>query len=231
MDNPTIDAMVGAIKKLAYKLFGGETSERVLAKRIKIFVLIGIVFIAISKLLYLRELMPFPNFELIVPTLVVIGSFSLYCGEKKSWKYLTRYFGVLAIVTVFIIDLVFWGFRPIYIFTWSGFVICWLIAMQNKLSMFNKFKKLLWRTTLTAAIAIIIFDIYTGVFGWSLVHGIGLAAAFLNQLPFTLYHLCSLIFIPPLVGLGKLMVKVKVPIQVAVAAQSRVGVNNRVERG
>lgn len=48
MDNPTIETMVGAMKKLAYKLFGGETSEHVLAKRFKIFVLIGIVFIAIS---------------------------------------------------------------------------------------------------------------------------------------------------------------------------------------
>jgi hypothetical protein len=222
MDNQTIETMVSTMKKFAYKLWGGETSERVLAKRIKIFVLAGIMFIAISKLLYLRGLMPFPNFELIVPTLIVIGSFSLYCGGTKSWRYLTRYFGIIALVSVFIIDLSFWGFQPIYFFTWSGFVICWLIGLQNRLSMFDKFKKLLWRTTLTAAVAIIIFDVYTGVFGWSLVHGTGLVAAFLAQIPFTLYHLCSLIFIPPLVGLGKLMVKVKVPVPVAVKARAGV---------
>jgi len=220
MDNPTIDAMVGAIKKLAYNLFGGETSERVLAKRIKIFVLIGIVFIAISKLLYLRGLTPFPNFELIIPTLVIIGSFSLYCGSTKSWRYLTRYFGIIALVSVFLIDIAFWGLLPIYVFTWSGFILCWLIGLKNKLSMFDKFKTLLGRMLLTAAIAIIIFDIWTGLIGHSLTTGASLWAAFLGQIPFTLYHLASLIFVPPLVGLGKLMVKVKVPVPVAVKVRA-----------
>jgi len=220
MDNPTIDAMVGAIKKLAYNLFGGETSERVLAKRIKIFVLIGIVFIAISKLLYLRGLTPFPNFELIIPTLVIIGSFSLYCGSTKSWRYLTRYFGIIALVSVFLIDIAFWGLLPIYVFTWSGFILCWLIGLKNKLSMFDKFKTLLGRTLLTAATAIIIFDIWTGLIGHSLTTGASLWAAFLGQIPFTLYHLASLIFVPPLVGLGKLMVKVKVPVPVAVKVRA-----------
>ena len=212
--------MVGAMKKLAYKLFRGETSERVLAKRIKIFVLIGIVFIAISKLLYLRGLMPFPNFELIIPTLVVIGSFSLYCGSTKPWRYLTRYFGIIALVSVFLIDIAFWGLLPIYVFTWSGFILCWLIGLKNKLSMFDKFKTLLGRMLLTAAIAIIIFDIWTGLIGHSLTTGASLWAAFLGQIPFTLYHLASLIFVPPLVGLGKLMVKVKVPVPVAVKVRA-----------
>ena len=220
MYNPTIEIMVGAMKKLAYKLFRGETSERVLAKRIKIFVLIGIVFIAISKLLYLRGLTPFPNFELIIPTLVIIGSFSLYCGSTKSWRYLTRYFGIIALVSVFLIDIAFWGLLPIYVFTWSGFILCWLIGLKNKLSMFDKFKTLLGRMLLTAAIAIIIFDIWTGLIGHSLTTGASLWAAFLGQIPFTLYHLASLIFVPPLVGLGKLMVKVKVPVPVAVKVRA-----------
>lgn len=208
-------------RKIAIKLFGGENPELVLAKRIKLFILLGIVFIAISKLLYLRGLVPFPNFELIIVTLVVIGSFSLYTGGNKFWRGVTRYFGIIALVSVFLIDIGFWGLRKIYIFTWSGFIICWLLGMRNKLSMFDKFKKLLWRTTITAAIAILIFDIYTAS-GWALVSGTGLAAVFLNQIPFTLYHFCSLIFIPPLVWLGKTMVKVKVPIQVAVPVGGRV---------
>ena len=230
MDNPTIETMVRAMRKLAYKLFGGETSERVLAKRIKIFVLIGIVFIAISKLLYLRGLMPFPNFELIVPTLVVIGSFSLYCGSTKSWRYLTRYFGIIALVSVFIIDLCFWGLQPIYVFTWSGFIVCWVIGLQNKLSMFDRFKKLLYRATLTAAVAILIFDVWTAFgswLGWGEKSLAGLAAIYLAQIPFTLYHLASLIFVPPLVGLGKLMVKVKVPVPVAVKVRAGVRANTR----
>ena len=215
------------LREIAIKLFGGESPESVLAKRIKIFVLIGIVFIAISKLLYLRGFMPFPNFEMIIPAIVVIGSFSLYTGGNKFWRGVTRYFGITALVSVFLIDIGFWGLRKIYIFTWSGFIICWLLGMRNKLSMFDKFKKLLWRTTLTAAIAILIFDIYTAS-GWALVSGTGLATVFLAQIPFTLYHFCSLIFVPPLVGLGKAMAKVKVPIAVAAPIQRQVRVGEHI---
>lgn len=212
-------------RKIAEKIWGGRTPSEVLSKRFKLFVFIGIFLIAISKLLYVSGV-TFPNFELIIPTLVVIGSFSLYCGSTKFWRGLTRYFGIIAIASVFIVDLALWGFHKIYIFTWSGFIICWLLGMRNKFSMFDKFKKLLWRTTLTAAAAIIIFDIYTA-FGWATVTGAGLGAIFLAQIPFTLYHLCALIFIPPLLGLGKLMVKVKVPVQVAVSAGSQVRARER----
>lgn len=214
-------------RKIAIKLFGGENPGSVLAKRIKLFILLGIVLIAISKLLYLRGLMPFPNFELIIVTLVVIGSFSIYTGENKFWRGVTRYFGIIALVSVFLIDVGFWGIRKIYIFTWSGFIICWLFGMRNKLSMFDKFKKLLWRTTLTAAVAILIFDIYTAS-GWALISGTGLATVFLNQIPFTLYHFCSLIFVPPLVGLGKAMAKIKVPVPVAVPVGGRVRVGEHI---
>jgi len=213
--------IVKVMRKISEKIWGGRTSGEFLAKRFKIFVLIGLLLVGISKLLYLAGI-TFPNLELVIPTLVVVGSFSLYCGGTKFWRGVTRYFGIIALVSVFLIDMAVWGIRPIYVFTWSGFIFCWLLGMHNKLSMFDKFKKLLWRTTLTAAIAIIVFDIYTGVFGWSLVHGTTLAAAFLAQIPFTLYHLCSLIFIPPLVGLGKLMVKVKVPVPVAVKIRAGV---------
>jgi len=216
----------GLPRKIAFKLFGGGGPELVLARRIKLFVLLGIVFIAISKLLYLRGLMPFPNFELIIVTLVVIGSFSLYTGGNKFWRGVTRYFGIIALVSVFLIDIGFWGLRKIYIFTWSGFIICWLLGMRNKLSMFDKFKKLLWRTTLTALAAILIFDVWTcfgSWLGWYPKTLAGLAAAYLAQIPFTLYHLASIVFVPPLVGLGKLMVKVKVPVPVAVPVKAQVG--------
>ena len=178
-----------------------------MAKRFKIFVLFAIGFIAVSKLLYLTGVMPFQNFELIIPTLVVIGSLSLYCGESKSWRYLIKYFGIIALVSVFLIDLAFWGFNPIYAFTWSGFIIIWIVGMKNKLSSFDRFKKLLYRMTLTAAIAILIFDVWTAFgswLGWGEKSLAGLAAVYLAQIPFTLYHLGSLLFVPPLLGLGKL---------------------------
>ncbi len=212
-------------KRFSQWLFGGQTSDRIMAKRFKIFVILAVAFIAISKLLYLTGAMPFQNFELIIPTLVVIGSLSLYCGSSRSWGYLVKYFGIIALVSVFIIDLAFWGFNPIYVFTWSGFMVVWLVAMKNKLSTFDRFKKLLYRTTLTAAIAILVFDVWTAFgswLGWGDKSLIGLAAVYLAQIPFTLYHLSSLIFIPPLLGLAKITMKVKVPVSVAVRAGSSV---------
>jgi hypothetical protein len=210
-------------RKISEKIWGGRTPSEVLSKRFRIFVLIAIVLAGISKLLYLHRILP-ANVELIIPTLVVVGSLSLYCGPTKFWRRATRYFGLLVLVAVAITDLAFWGPSPIFVFTWSGFILCWLLAMRHKLSMFDKFKSLLWRTTLTAAAAIIIFDLYTGVLGWSLVTGTGLVTVFLSQIPFTIYHLCSLLFVPPLVGLAKAMVKVKVPVPVAIAVKSGVEV-------
>ena len=216
-------------RKIAEKIWGDRTPDEVLSKRYKIFVFLGIFLIGMFAVYrYFIGITFLPNFEWIIPVLVVTGSFSLYCGPSKFWRIVTRYFGALAVISAFIVWFIMFGILPIHAFVWSGFIFAWLLAMRNKLSMFDKFKKLLWRTTLTAAIAIIMFDIYTGVFGWSLVHGTGLAAAFLAQILFTLYHLCSLIFIPPLVGLGKLMVKVKVPVPVAIAAERQVRVQERI---
>lgn len=169
-----------------------------------------------------------PNFEWIIPVLVVTGSFSLYCGPSKFWRIVTRYFGVLAVISAFIVWFIMYGILPIHAFVWSGFIFAWLLAMRNKLSMFNKFKKLLWRTTLTAAIAIILFDVWTGLVGSTLTMGGSLWIVFLGQIPFTLFHLVSLVFVPPLVGLGKMMVRVKISVPVAVAAGA--GVRARIKK-
>jgi len=216
------------LKKAAFKLFGGENPESVLAKRIKIFVLIGIVFVVLNKLT-LSRFSPLPNFEMIIPTLCVVGCLSLHPSGNRFWRHSTRYFVMMALISVSLADLLIWGFRSIYVFTWSGFMICWLLAVREKISVFGKFRSLLWRTTLTAALAILIFDIYTS-FGWAFLTGArtfaGFTAVFLAQIPFTLYHLLSLLFVPPLVGLAKALIKVKVPVPVAVpvAAKARSGV-------
>ncbi|MEM3402107.1 MAG: DUF6580 family putative transport protein [Candidatus Hadarchaeales archaeon] len=201
-----------------------KNMEKVLSVRIKIFVIVGLILAATSKFLYISRLTPFPNFELIIPTLVVIGSFSLPCGPSKSWRLVTRYFGAFALLGVFLADLAIWGPLPIYAFTWSGFLVCWLIGMRNRLSLFDRFKKLLWRTTLAAAIAILIFDIWTAFgswLGWGEKSLPGLVAIYLAQIPFTIYHLTSLVFVPPLVGLGKLMVKIKIPVSASVAVHAK----------
>lgn len=210
----------------AVKIFGTGPPQKVQARRIKIFIIIGVILLSLSKILYWGGV-TYPNFELIIPTLVVIGSFSLCCGATKFWRTVTRYFGLVALVSIMTIDLALWGFLPIYIFTWPGFVLCWVLGMQNKLSMFGRFKSLLWRTTLTAAIAIIIFDVWTGLIGHSLTAGVSLWTAFLGQIPFTIYHLTSLIFIPPLVGMGMMLAKVKVSVPVAVPAKSSVRTQTR----
>jgi len=228
LDGLSIHGGWNLLKKTAIKLFGGEDPESVLAKRIKIFVLIGIVLVVLNKLT-LSRIGPLPNFEMIIPTLVVIGSFSLYCGGTKFWRGLTRYFGIVALVGVFLVDLCFWGFHPIYAFTWSGFVICWLLGLRKKLSIFGKFGSLLYHATLRAAIAILVFDIFTA-FGWWMLTSpaltfSALSAVFLAQVPFTLYHFSSLIFVPPLVGLAKGLAKV--PVQVPVAVGVRAGAMRR----
>lgn len=210
---------MGRLTSFAARLMGAGDPRHVLARRIKVFVLLGILFIALSKLLYLGGA-TFPNFELIIPTLVVVGSFSLQCGQTRFWRAVTRYFGLIALVTVFLIDLVFWGFLPIYIFTWPAFILCWFIGLRNRLSMFGRFRTLVGRTMLTAALAIIMFDVWTGLVGHTLTTGASLWVAFLGQIPFTLYHLASLVFVPPLVGLGKMLARVKIAVPVAVAARA-----------
>ncbi|MEM2192389.1 MAG: DUF6580 family putative transport protein [Candidatus Hadarchaeales archaeon] len=204
-------------------LKGNRNAEKELSIRIKMFVVVAMVLMAASKFLYISRLVPFPNFELIIPSIVVVGSFSLPYGSSR-WRLLTRYFGIFALISVFLTDLAIWGLLPIYAFTWSGFLICWLIGMRNRLSMFDRFKKLLWRTTLTAAIAILIFDIWTAFgswLGWGEKSLPGLLAIYLAQIPFTIYHLTSLVFVPPLVGLGKLMVKIKIPVSASVAVHAK----------
>ncbi|TKJ25970.1 MAG: hypothetical protein CEE41_03395 [Hadesarchaea archaeon B3_Hades] len=216
-------------RKIAEKIWGGRTPDEVLSKRFKIFVFIGIFLIGMFAVYrYFIGITFLPNFEWIIPVLVVTGSFSLYCGPSKFWRIVTRYFGVLAVISAFIVWFIMYGILPIHAFVWSGFIFAWLLAMRNKLSMFNKFKKLLWRTTLTAAIAIILFDVWTGLVGSTLTMGGSLWIVFLGQIPFTLFHLVSLVFVPPLVGLGKMMVRVKISVPVAVAAGA--GVRARIKK-
>jgi hypothetical protein len=79
---------------------------------------------------------------------------------------------------------------------------------------------------LRVAISILVFDIFTA-FGWWMLTSSTLAfstliAVFLAQVPFTLYHFSSLIFVPPLLGLAKGLSKVPVKIPVAVGVRTKV---------
>ena len=207
--------------KIAEKIWGGKTSDEVLAKRYELFVFLGIFLIGMFAVYrYFIGITFLPNIEWIIPVLVVTGSFSLHCGSSKFWRTVTRYFGALAVISAFVVWFIMFGVLPIHAFVWSGFVLAWLLSLRNKLSMFDKFKTLLRRTMLTTAIAIILFDFWTGIIGWTLLYA-SFWVALIGQIPFTFYHLCSLVFVPPLVGLAKLLVKVKVPISVAAQAGVR----------
>lgn len=210
--------------KMAWvKLLGVGSPKRVLARRVKLFILIGIALIVFNKLILSRY--GLPNFELIIPTLVVIGCFSFSCDDGKFGRYLTRYFVVIAVLSILLLDVAGWGLHPIYAFTWPGFLICWIFAMRMKISPFRRFRIVLYHATFTAAVAILVFDVFTAFGAWMLWYPrslAGLALAYLAQAPFTLYHLSSLVFVPPLVGLGKALLKV--PIAAPVAVGMRTGV-------
>lgn len=213
---------------LTRKVWFGRNPDETLAKRFKLFVVVGIALIGASKLLYLAGL-TIPNIELVIPTLVVVGAFSLYTGESKKWNKLTRYFGVFALLSVFLIDFFFWGFRKIYLFTWPAFIVCWIIGTRKDFSFFDKFSDLAVEATLTAAVAILAFDFVTAFGTWLLWHSMTLTAlygVYIAQIPFTLYHLGSLIFVPPLVALGKIMGRVKVRAQ----ASTKAAVKTREKR-
>lgn len=208
---------------LSAKFWYGRNPDETMAKRFKLFVAVAVILIGASKSLYLIGV-TIPNIELIIPTLVVVGAFSLYTGGGEKWEKIRKYFGLIALLSVLIIDLVFWGFKTIYIFTWPALALCWFLGMRKDFSFFDKFSDLAVKATLTGAIAILAFDMITAFGTWLLWRPLTLAAlygVYAAQIPFTFYHLASLIFIPPLVGFGKIVSRVKMRVPAAVKAKAR----------
>lgn len=99
-------------------------------------------------------------------------------------------------VGVVLSNFLLWSFRIIQLFVWSGFLLAWWLGMRHRLSMFGRLKDLLGPTLITTALAILLFDVWTGIIGWTLVQGVPLWVAFVGQVPFTLYHLTSFLFRP-----------------------------------
>lgn len=211
---------------LTNKIWRGETPDKILAKRFELFVIVCISFIGLSQLLSAMGL-PLPNLEMIIPVLIVMGAFSIYTGVSEKWSNVDKYFGILVLPIIFITDVVFWGFYRIYLFKWPAFIGCWLLAKRKDLSFFDGFSDLAFEATILAAVGIIFFDYFTAT-GWWLARGGaltlgGLIGIYIAQIPFTFYHFSSLIFVPPLVGLGKAMSKVKVKVPTAVRAGEKEG--------
>lgn len=96
--------------------------------------------------------------------------------------------------------------------------------MRKDFDFYDKFSDLAMEATITAAVAILLFDVFTSIGVWALWRPLtigSLYGVFIAQIPFTLYHLGSLIFIPPLVGFGKMAQRVKVRAPVAVKSRVR----------
>lgn len=216
---------------LSRKIWYGKNPDETLAKRFKLFVLVGIALIVSSKLLFFAGA-TVPNIELIIPTLVVVGAFSLYAGRSERWSKFTRYFGILVLPAVFVIDTILSGLKMIYLFTWPGFAIAWYIGTRKDLNFMDDYKDITIGATISAAIAILVFDLFTAMGCWliwswrSLTLG-SLYAVLIAQIPFTFWHLGSLIFIPPLAGLGKMMTRVKVKVPAATKASSKTKARRR----
>jgi len=198
--------------KISEKIWGGRTPEEILSKRFKLFVLLAVLLSGLFWIYRAKVGVGFlPNFEWFIPTLVVVGSLSLPFEGKRFWRELNRHFGIVVLVSVIVFDTLLFGLRhmPIFLFRWSGFIFVWILAVRNRISVFEGYRTLLGSSIVTAAVAILLFDFWTGVIGCGLQWGF--SAAFIGQIPFTFYHLTSLLFVPPLVGLGKMLVRVKVP--------------------
>lgn len=216
--------MPSVVIRLINKILYGRNVYEALLKRFKLFVLLGILITGsfwVYRAIVGIELLP--NLEWVIPTLVVVGSFSLPLVGNGFWASLNKHFGILALISVIVFDLIFFGlgFWHVWAFKWSGLAFAWLLGMRSKLSVFDSYKRLLGSTLLTTAIAILLFDLWTGVIGCGLWIG-SFWLSFIGQIPFTLYHLASLVFVPPLVALAKLLVKVKVPVAVAARSSLRI---------
>lgn len=203
---------------MAWKLWGGENPDEVLLKRYRLFLLAGVFLIAMFAVYRSLAGIEFlPNTEWIIPVLVVTGSFTLRCRRPKSVRITSRYFGVISLISVFVVWFVTYGFIPIHVFCWSGFIFIWLFSKKLKLSYFDRFSRILLKSTLATAIAIIIYDVWTGVVGHTLTTGAPLWLSIIGQVEFTLRHLTSLFFVPPIVWAGKLIIRIPVPARASVA--------------
>jgi len=185
-------------------------------QRITALLTVALILVIFNKIVLSRWSLP--NVELIIPVLVIFGCYS------NCWK-----FSMLTILSVAVLDILLWGFHPIYLFTWSGFAFCWYFWGRNAFDPFSSTRRILKRASISVLASILFFDLYTAIGCWLLWYPktlSGLVATYVAQVPFTLYHLLSLGFVPPLVLLGKKISRVPIAVPVAV----RVGTCRRVSR-
>ncbi len=203
------------------------------SKNFKIFLSICAALVITGKILYIIGI-TIPNFSIVIPALVVIGAFKMPFRADENEAKTTKYIGIAALSTLFIFDLLIWGFQAIYLFTWPSFTLIWFLASRKKLSFTDKFSKTTIEATFTTAILILLYDVITAFGTWLLWGSIttnSLVNVYIAQIPFTLYHLSSLIFVPALIVLGKALTTVKAetsePIKNILANNLKAKIGNR----
>lgn len=197
---------------ISKKLWFGETAGQTFIKRFKLFVIICASLVVISKLLFFSGF-TIPNLELIIPVLVVVGAFTVHTGHEEKWSKLNKYFGIITLSGVFLTDMVIWGPRPIYMFTWPSFLAVWLFSNGKDLSFMDDYSETVSDASFLTAFSILFYDAVTAFGVWILWNPLSLGSligVYIAQIPFTIYHLSSLLFVPPLVYIGKKMTKVRV---------------------
>lgn len=207
--------MLKLLDKLWYEKEDNDISPgKTSLKRYKLFVVIMTSFLAVTKLLPILGV-KLANIELIIPSLVVVGALSLHVGKSEAWSRFSQGFGIFTLLPIILLDLLFWGIQAIYLFTWSGFLFCWVLATRFDLSMFDKTTTLVGKASLIAVLSILFFDVYTAFGFWWIFYPhtrMTLVLTYMAQIPFTLYHLLSALFVPPMIVLGQRMTRVKVPV-------------------
>ena len=163
----------------------------------KILFSIFIIFIGVTIRIFLNEVIRIPNFEAVTSLSLVSGSF---LGGVFA--------PVIPLFIIFLSDTYFgFGHHPIYLFTWSAFILIGIFGLLFKRSSKYYFLKI----TGGGIASVLFFYLWTN-FGWWLSFGMypmnlqGLIQSYIAGLPFLKNQLISvLVFTPVFTALFSLV--------------------------
>ncbi|MFH0987689.1 MAG: DUF6580 family putative transport protein [Patescibacteria group bacterium] len=153
-----------------------------------IFATLLVLFGILSRI-FLNEKIGIPNFELVTTLSVLAGS--LLGGV---------FGGAVSFLTIFFSDLYF-GNTPIFLFTWSSFVIIGIVSSSVK----RRSKDYISKVTTLGVSGVLFFYLWTN-FGWWLISHMypmnfsGLIECYTAALPFLRNQLLSVIIFTPTLG-------------------------------
>lgn len=157
-------------------------------KRKKIILTIVIIFIGVTIRIFLNEVIRIPNFEAVTSLSLISGSF---LGGVFA--------PIIPLFIIFLSDTYFgFGYHPIYLFTWSAFILIGIFGILFKRNSKYYFLKI----TGGGIVSVLFFYLWTN-FGWWLSFGMypmnlqGLIASYIAGLPFLKNQLMSVLVFTP----------------------------------